>query len=116
MKKLIAITGSILFICIVISYFIPASPSKAVRPDEVSLVPESSTQSSIREEESVRGGYMIKAYERRVAVFDQDSGELLYISDTYINDLPQADRQQLQKGLYAATRKEMLRLIEDYCS
>lgn len=111
MKSLMIFTGIFLFICIIITAaYTPEST--ALPSEEVSEVQEISLKQSEPPEEKYRLGI----YERKVAAFESGNEKPIYISDVYINSLPQADRELLEKGIVASDRKSLNRMIEDYCS
>lgn len=108
MKKLMAITGSILLICIIITAI--------YAPKGTALPPEESRQVSEVSQESRAEGYRLSVYQRKVAAFENGREYPVYISDVYVNSLPETDRQLLEKGIEVPDRKALNRLIEDYCS
>ena len=107
MKKLMAITGSILLICLIIT---------AVYAPQGTAMPLEETKISEISQESRTEKYRLSVYERKVAAFENGKDHPIYISDVYVKSLPETDRQLLEKGIYAADRKTLNRLIEDYCS
>lgn len=118
MKNLLMITGSILFICIIItSMFSNSKTGAAVQEEPKAAVSqsaeESSRKTSVKEEKT---GYTLKEYEKKIAAFENAKSEPIYISDVYVNDLPKTDRELLKEGIYAEDKKALKRLIEDYCS
>ena len=107
MKKLMAITGSILLLCVIITS-VYAPHGTAVPPEE--------TEISEMSKEAVKEKYRLSVYERKVAAFENGKDYPIYISDVYVNSLPETDRRLLEKGIYVSDRKSLNRLIEDYCS
>ena len=107
MKKLMAITGSILLICIVITaVYAPQGTAVPPAQEEMSQVSQTGTAEK----------YRLSVFERKVAAFENGKEYPIYIGDVYVNSLPEADRQALENGIAAADRKTLNRLIEDYCS
>ena len=102
MKKMILITGTILIACVMIGSL--ASQSAAQTPSE-SVSAEISTE-----------GYVIKESGGRVAVFKQGEEKPLMITETYLNNLPKTDAEKLKKGVPAEDKKQLRKLLEDYCS
>ena len=68
------------------------------------------------ETSSIQPPYLLKEYDKRIAVFERDKETPLYVSEVYVSELPKADRRLLQNGIPAQSKKELTRLIEDYCS
>ena len=58
-------------------------------------------------------GWIMKAYSDRIGIFKKD-GTLLYVLDTYIKNLPEADRVLLGEGIPIETKSQLYSLIEDY--
>ena len=115
MKQLIAITGSILFVFILISYFVPQKEYSAVSEGEGSY----EVQNIIENEKKTLDDtvtFIVAEYNKRVAVFEKGKKEVIYISDTYVGNLPAEDRKKLKEGIEVSDRRELKRLIEDYCT
>lgn len=68
------------------------------------------------DENQIMGNFTIKEYNGNVAVFE--SGKVLPIetTETMVDDLPAADRELLKKGIIVSSKKELSRILEDYCS
>ena len=112
MKNLLAITGIILFICIIIT--------SSYRSDNANAAPEQpileSQISQVSDNKKASTDYFLSVYEKKVAAFETGKDVPFYISDVYINTLPAADIELLEKGIYVKDKKALKRLIEDYCS
>ena len=112
MKNLLAITGIILFICIIIT--------SSYRSDNANAAPEQpileSQISQASNSEKSAAGYFLSVYEKKVAAFEAGNDIPFYISDVYVNTLPAADIKSLKKGIHVDDKKALKRLIEDYCS
>lgn len=116
MKTLLAVTGSILFICIIITSSVIPSSSKAEAQNTAPVPSELSEEISQNSQESTVIEYTMKEYDNRIAVFESGNDEPIYISNTCVSDLPKADIEQLEKGITVFDKKQLKRLIEDYCS
>lgn len=116
MKRLIAVTGISLFICLLIS----ASPgSSPIRADATEKAPGSSLSSEQPMNSTIckaPASYVLKAYKKRVAVFESGKDTPLWICPTNISQLPKQDRELLEVGISAPDRKSLNRLLEDFCS
>lgn len=62
------------------------------------------------------GGYLIKTYGGKVAVFTSGSGAPDQVFDVNVASLPQAEQTRLKNGFRVQTRDEMLAVIENYSS
>ncbi len=130
MKKLILITGSILFICIMISSYRQSYNARAQASSELNAAGEINEQqrSVVNDEsgdnrismsqgsETVTGGYRIGIYDKKIALFRNEEPVPYYISDVHISTLPVADRSLLENGISVPDRRSLERLLEDYCS
>ncbi len=128
MKNLIIITGSILFICLFITSVILPSAANADAqnisdaPDISSSAPletskeKPSENSKAYESNTQNITFILKDYNNFISVFQSGKEKPIYISDTCVSDLPQADIDRLKKGIAVSDKKELKRLIEDYCS
>ena len=72
---------------------------------------KSSSQSQVQQHT-----YLVKEYEGKVAVFYDNVSDPETIYDTYVNELPQLDQQQLRDGIVVNTQEELRVLIEDLTS
>lgn len=58
-------------------------------------------------------GYRLGEHEGRVAVYSQNGSVPVTVTDIDMSSLRQADRDMVVNGLEAATREELLSLLED---
>lgn len=80
---------------------------------------QSNSQNAKKSEQSIivtEHSYTVKAYDGKVAVFEDDAETPFKITDTSIKILPEADRDILEKGIKADTLSDISRILEDYCS
>lgn len=114
MKRLLIITGTILFICIIVTAAADSQKIKAGTPNDISDKTSTTiTETSASENEKY---YIIKEYNKRLSVFENDTKLPVYMSEVYISDLPYADRDLLKNGIRVDDKKTLNRLLEDYCS
>ena len=118
MKKLLMITGTLLLLCIIIT---SQTNNTAISADPLiteDISQEASFDTSHKDmtENSSENFYVLKEYNNYVAVFHNNDECPLYVSNTLVKVLPQADRELLKHGIYADNKKALARLIEDYCS
>ena len=60
-------------------------------------------------------GWTVKEYCGQIGIFSAD-GTLLYVLDTYVKTLPEADRRLLGEGIKIESKADLLSIIEDYTS
>ncbi|NMB30736.1 MAG: hypothetical protein GX988_04770 [Clostridiales bacterium] len=60
--------------------------------------------------------YIIKEYNGRIAVFISNQQEPMREYDTYVNTLPDKDKELLKNGIVAMNDEELRDRIEDYTS
>lgn len=95
-KHLILLTALIIFILLGLIFFI---------------VKDSPRQNGTAEAET---GYVVKAYDGKLSVFKNGDNAPLKTFDTYIDFLPEKDKQRLAAGISAKSDAELQRIIEDY--
>ncbi len=61
-------------------------------------------------------GFILRADNGTVCVFDAASGTLLRRTDAAVSFLPADDRRQLENGLFFGSLSELTTATEDYCS
>ena len=108
MKKLIIITGCMAIISILIT-----ANSSSYHTKADTLTSETGESASL-EQKNER--YVIKEYQKRLAVFEAGKDEPMMITGVFISELPKADRELMKTGISAYSRRELDRLLEDYCS
>lgn len=116
MKKLVTVTGCFLFMCIIITSVILPSMPKTMAKDNIDADTQSVVQNESEVSEDDSDTYIISGYDGKIAVFRKSSTKPLFVSDVYISSLPQTDKEMLKNGIEVNTKKELQRLIEDYCS
>lgn len=109
MKKLIIILGCVAFV-IILSGAEPDGNSKA---DAAAPAVDEGVSQIDQATESL---YMLKEYNKRLAVFENGKNEPVYISSVFVSELPKADRELMKNGIPAPDEKTLKRLLEDYCS
>jgi hypothetical protein len=65
---------------------------------------------------AVQSGYLLKAYDGKLAVFDSanpDQGPL-EVYDVYLQNLPPYDQEQLTNGLWFADEESLLNALYDF--
>ncbi len=65
-------------------------------------------------EDSSKEEYVVKEYNKKVAVFKQGEKEPYEILDIDVTSLPMADREALKDGISFKDTKKLSKLIEDY--
>ena len=125
MKKLIMITGSILFICILISFYRQSygagaqaqhalySADAAQEQESLMHSPHSSMQT---DQNSADDSFTVKAYLGKIAVFKGNEQQPCFVSEVHISTLPRAGRSLLENGIAVPDKKSLDRLLQDYLS
>lgn len=60
--------------------------------------------------------YTLSVYDGRIAVFENGSDKPVEVFDTFVSSLPYTEQNELQDGITARDKSELMRLIEDYTS
>lgn len=112
MKKLIIITGIAVY-----SLFAVAMVAKSVNTTKpaASVLTETISFETAMETENPYP-YLLKSSDGRIAVFDNKSGKIIKKTDTLVSILPEGDREMLEIGIKVKSKKELTRLLEDFCS
>ena len=61
-------------------------------------------------------GFLLGSFRGYVALWDEDRPDPIQIFPCPVENLPEEDRQALEKGVPARSRLELDRLMEDYLS
>ncbi|BCI59847.1 BofC C-terminal domain-containing protein [Solibaculum mannosilyticum] len=73
----------------------------------------SSTQAS-PSSSAVTGGWVMRDYQGKIAVFQDGNDDPTQVLDIYVNSLPEHDQDLLESGIRIDDQKELQQLIEDY--
>ena len=116
MKKMIAVTGCFVIFCLVINgILIPSLPSVNAEntppTTQTSYIEESSEALSKSEE-----FYILKEYNGKIDVYSSNSDKPIEITNASTAKLPKSDQEALKDGIKAESKKELNRLLEDFCS
>ena len=115
MKRLITITGSLLFICIILSFYRRSygAGAQANRTDALSVSDTAPVSDAVTDRD---GGFTVKAYNGSIAVFRGNESEPYFVSEVRLSTLPPYDRSLLENGIAAPDKKSLDRLLRDYLS
>lgn len=102
MKKLVAATGAVLMIYVILTAMM--QPQTAAQPAFYAV--------SATEEDSVV--YVMCEENDRIVV--KCDGQVFLRTDTPVSSLPKRDRQKLAEGITLFSKEELKTLLEDYCS
>ena len=61
-------------------------------------------------------GYIIREKDGFLAVWDCNSEQWGYVSDTPVSALPEHDRRAVENGIAASSVADLSAMLEDYCS
>ncbi len=110
MKRLVLITGIIIYVLFGISAFFGVSAeNKARMIENTSVTP---TQSATLNQEVK---YILKSIDGKLVVLDYQ-GNILEQTDTIVSILPENDRKKLESGISVSSDDELRKLLEDLCS
>lgn len=112
MKKLIAITGVILFGCLFISTF-SATQGGESSAEQTIIYNEKETDEQSDEQNQV---YIIKTENGRLTVYKKGESSPYLQTGTYVNALPKGDILRLEKGVEVTGKENLKKYLEDYCS
>jgi hypothetical protein len=69
------------------------------------------------ETDDVREGFILKEYEGYIGIFSPGFEKIpITVTDIEVSTLREADKQLLRAGIFAASREEMMQLLEDFGS
>ncbi|MCI5655720.1 MAG: BofC C-terminal domain-containing protein [Candidatus Pseudoruminococcus sp.] len=116
MKKMIAVTGCFVIFCLIINgILIPSLPNV-----NAENTPPTTQTSSIEESSEIiskpEAFYILKDYNGKIAVYSSNSNKPIEITNASTAKLPKSDQDALRAGIKAKSRKELNRLLEDFCS
>ena len=114
MKQLLIITGSFLLLCLVINCIVlPSLPSARAEAPQTGVPYAAEEKASVVQNEQK---FRLGIYDGMVSAFRSGEDKPFYTSQTKVSDLPEADRAALAEGISVDTRKELNRMMEDFCS
>ena len=118
MKYMLGFTGSFLILCLLITAIILPNMPDAQASEQNQQQSEIILQSSAAEEKSEKEEYeyILCGYKGVIAAYKTGQSDPVYISTVRVSDLPENDRKRLENGIGAVSRRELTRLIEEYCS
>lgn len=58
--------------------------------------------------------YIVKEYEGKIGVFTEGSQEPVEVIEVQVEYLPVLDRDRLASGIYASSKQELQKILEDY--
>ena len=131
MKKNFAAIGIFLSISLIFLFFNPLdmfplnfssfnSPSPNFLSGGDSLYDKNNqTTNNVQDEKPQRKHnlvYVVKEYNGRIAIFEENSETPFKITDVRLSELPDGDKKLLSKGIPASSSRELNCILEDYCS
>ena len=112
MKRLVAITGIILFACLFVSA--TAAPQATAEEAIYSTVyNEKEATQAQSDDEKV---YILKAEKGKLVVYVKGESTPYIETDRIISSLPRGDILRLERGIEVAGEENLKKSIEDYCS
>lgn len=111
MKRLVIITGIIVYILFAVSAFIAVASGEDNDPPLQTAATGAASQTLPQEEI-----FVVKSRKGKIVIEDGLSGEIIRETDTLTSMLPKEDRIKLKSGITAAGRDELRTVLEDLCS
>lgn len=117
MKKTYITAALIVSFCLIITIvtrtaaknFSETEPVSETEETTVATAPEAETLPT----EKI---YLLTEKDGRIAVYAQGADEPFRITDTYLRDLPEFDREKIRIGIEIHGDTALRRALEDYCS
>ncbi len=103
MKILVAVTGLILIICVLVGASVPDSETQ--KNDTVAVI-----------ETEAPKGYVVRDWRGKIAVFRAGEGVPESVTGTRTETLPKADVKRVKDGIAADDKKQLDKILEDFCS
>ncbi|MDP4119883.1 MAG: BofC C-terminal domain-containing protein [Bacillota bacterium] len=121
MKKLFTVTGIIIVLCLVVSAGIMPVLQNVRAVDEkrntqISTVTGRNVSSSGNSALQQAISYIVKDYNGKIAVFEEGQTEPFKVTNVPTNSLPKVDQNALKKGIKVKGQKELIKILQDYCS
>ena len=109
-KRVFNVFSVIVFVlsCLVLASAIYGKPEAKAAPPEP--VPASMTA------ESLPGGYVVRSYMGKLAVFRMGTAAPCEVFDVWVNQFPDYDINMLECGIPAMNDEELCKILEDYLS
>jgi hypothetical protein len=110
MKRLVILTGIIVYILFAISAFIAIASEETEDYTQLATATEAVTQYS---SEDI---FLVKNQEGKVVVLNNETKEIIEKTDTQVSLLPKTDQKKLEDGIVVQGKKELRKILEDLCS
>lgn len=110
MKKLILITGLIVYTLFAVSSFI------AVATENKASILEVTAPAVTEETTGKKALYTLTEKDGVIVVIYNRNGNIVKETDTLLSVLPIQDQQKLKQGIQVDSEKELSRLLQDFCS
>ncbi len=110
MKKLIIITGVIIYLSVAVSFFTGGATEK-----NPVVMQNSQSMINVDNETGNEDEYVLTVSDG-VIIVKNHRGDVVKTTDTRVEILPEQDRSKLFKGIEVDSKKELDRLLEDFCS
>ena len=111
MKKLVLITGIIIYTLFSVSAVFALSTENGTAPVE-----QPTKVKTVENVTKKQDKFVVKSHKGKISAFDCNTGEMIVESDALVSNLPREDAEKLEQGIYANSKDELRRILEDYCS
>ena len=109
MKRLVLITGLIIYTLFGISAFIALASESSSNTRQITSSAETVTSDE-------KGLYTVTEKDGVIVVIYNEKNEIIKITDTSVAILPLQDQLALQRGIQVFNDKQLNRILEDFCS
>ena len=106
MKKLIIISSGFVLVCLIVSF--------GILPNLRHISSADSGSDNKASSHSIT--YIVKNFNGRIAVFEDESTTPFKITEINIKNLPKEDQILLENGIRADSKEQLNSILEDYCS
>lgn len=110
MKKLILITGAVIYLMLAVSVFVSARIEG--NSGNMQFYADSGEGLNTENEDYL---YMVTVSDGVIVVKNRED-EVVNKTDVFVSVLPQQDRENLEKGIKVYDEKQLRALLEDFCS
>ena len=113
MKKAVVALSAILIVLVLLVFLLPTPHQNTPSHANVSGVAAQVSSESNNSQEKL---YIVKSWNGKIAVFQENSNKPVEVTDVRVSTLPELDQKLLNQGIQAQGRAELAKVLEDYCS
>ena len=118
--KIYITAALIVLLCLIITVVTRTAARNIAKPQETFASSEATRSTVLKEDESIEAEtekvYLLSESDGKIAVFVRGSDIPIQITETYLRDLPELDRDKIKLGIEIHGDAALRRALEDYCS